>query len=373
MNQPLAAQPSEARATAVVIGAGVVGCAVAHALAERGLETLVLERAARCGEGTSSRNSGVIHAGLYSPPGSLKASLCVRGKALLYEWCRAHGVPHRQTGKWIVGDAAEEEDLAALHGNALYAGATGLTRVAAGQLARELPGVRAEIGLFSAETGLVDPAALCRSLQAAAEERGARFVFHATISGIARGGAGYRLETSRGPIDAEVLVNSAGLYADDVARLAGLDSPRIHPCRGDYFALASAAEVPRQIVYPIRKRGSPGLGVHLTPALDGSLRLGPDARYVASKEDLGPPPELEARRLAFFEAARSYLPSLQLDQLRYDSCGLRPKLRAPDEPEERDFVISQELPGFVNLLGIESPGLTASLALAELVRRQILG
>jgi L-2-hydroxyglutarate oxidase LhgO len=354
-------------AAVVVIGAGVVGCAVARELAGRGKQTLVLERGARSGEGTTSRNSGVIHAGLYYPPNSLKANLCLRGKALLYEWCAAHGVRHRKVGKWIVGSAAEEPDLAALHDNAVRAGATGLTRATVQRLRQDLPGVRAEIALHSAETGIVDPVELCRSLQTSAEERGAEFVFQSAVTGIARAGAGYRLESSRGPIDAELVVNAAGLYADDIARLAGVAKYRIFPCRGDYFSVSPGAGLPDQLVYPVQRKGALGVGVHLTLALDGSLRLGPDTRYVESKEDVGEFPGLEAKRRAFLDAAKRYLPALTLDQLRYDSCGLRPKLRAPADAEERDFVVAEDLPGFVNLVGIDSPGLTAALAIAERV------
>ncbi len=357
----------------VVIGAGVVGCAVARELSSRGTQVLVLERGLRAGEGTTSRNSGVVHAGLYYPPGSLKATLCVRGKALLYEWCRARGVPHRQVGKWIVGSTADEADLAALLDNALRSGASGVTPATAERLRRELPGVRADIALFSAETGIVDPAALCRSLQAAAEGHGAQLVFQSQVVGISRAGAGYRIETSRGPIDAERVVNSAGLYADEIARLAGVDKYRIYPCRGDYFAVARAAGQPAQLVYPVQHKGALGIGIHLSPGLDGSLRLGPDARYVTSKEDLGEFPGLEAKRRAYFDAAKRYLPGVTLDQLRYDSCGLRPKLRSPADVEERDFVLAEDLPGFVNLVGIDSPGLTAALAIAERVGEMVLG
>ncbi len=349
----------------VIIGAGVVGCAVAHEFAINGIEPLVLERGPRIAEGTTSRNSGVIHSGIYYKPDSLKAQSCIRGKALLYEWCQAHGVPFRNTGKWIIGTKLEEDALQDLLRNALASGATGLTWGTAEQIAADLPGVRAEIGLFAAETGIVDPFEYTRSFQLAAEERGAQFLFNTNVREIAvLAGGGFRLGTTRGEIDAELVVNASGLYVDEVAALAGISKYKVFPCRGDYFRFSSPQRYSR-LIYPVKKKGGAGLGIHLTLALDGSYRLGPDVQYVSSKEDFSPPERLEEKLKAFHAAACSYFGDVRIEQLSYDSCGLRPKLRAPTESDERDFIISQDLPGFLNLVGIESPGLTASRDLAQ--------
>jgi L-2-hydroxyglutarate oxidase LhgO len=336
-----------------IVGAGVVGCAVASALARRGRSVVVLERAAREGTGVTSRNSGVIHSGLYYPPGSLKADTCLRGQALLYAWATAHAVPHARTGKLVV--ARDEPELAALH--ALHANA------AAEAARREpaLPPVRA--ALWCEHTGIVDAHALTRSLRVDAERHGAAFVAHAEVRGVSPTSAGFDLETTRGELTVATLVNAAGLDADRVAALAGAAAPRIFPCRGDYFRLRGKTAW-RTLVYPVRAPGSPGLGVHLTLELGGGVRLGPDVEYVARRDDFGP---AEHKHAAFHAAAEALLGPLGPDQIVYDGCGVRPKLRGPGEPAERDFVVLTDPPGCVHLVGIESPGLTAALALAERV------
>ncbi len=299
-----------------IVGAGVVGCAAASLLAARGRSVALLEAGPRIAEGVTSRNSGVIHSGLYYPPGSLKARTCVRGNRLLYQWAAAHGVAHAKVGKLVVArDEADVPALEELFANARASGAPGIALV----------------------NGQCD----------------------ARVLGIS---GGWDLDTERGPIRAARVINSAGLYADEIAALAGAGRYRIHPCRGDYFHLGGASY--RHLIYPARKRGALGLGVHVTLDLAGRVRLGPDAEYCASKEDFTP---REDKLAAFAQAARRLLGDVREDQLAWDGCGIRPKLRAPGESEEKDFVLSEDRPGFVNLIGIESPGLTAALALAELL------
>lgn len=353
-----------------VVGAGVVGCALASALARRGLSVVVLERAAQEGTGVTSRNSGVIHGGLYYPPGSLKAETCLRGQALLYAWAVSHDVPHARTGKLVVArDPTEEAELAALYTNALAAGARGLRWLDPAEIAaREpaLPPMRA--ALWSGHSGIVDPHALTRSLRLDAERCGAIFAMQGELLAVTSGSIGLRLDTTRGELEVGVLVNAAGLDADRVAALAGHPAPpRIWPCRGDYFRLHTPGRY-RGLIYPVRARGSAGLGVHLTLDLAGGLRLGPDVEYVASRDDFHPAPHKHA---AFFAAAQALLGPLTPDQLSYDGCGIRPKLRAPDEAAERDFLICEGPIGCVHLLGIESPGLTAALGLAERVSERV--
>jgi L-2-hydroxyglutarate oxidase LhgO len=353
-----------------VVGAGVVGCALASALARRGLAVVVLERGPQEGTGITSRNSGVIHGGLYYPPGSLKATTCLRGQALLYAWAVSHDVPHARTGKLVVArDSAEEAELAALHANAVAAGARGLRWLDPAEVAaREpaLPPMRA--ALWSGHSGIIDAHALTRSLRIDAERRGAVFAMQGELLAVHHSAAGMRLDTMRGELEVGVLVNAAGLDADRVAALAGHPAPpQLFPCRGDYFRLHTPRRY-RGLIYPVRARGSAGLGVHLTLDLAGGLRLGPDVEYVASRDDFGP---AEHKHAAFLAAAQALLGPLAPAQLSYDGCGIRPKLRGPDEAAERDFMICEGPAGCVHLLGIESPGLTAALALAEQVSERV--
>jgi L-2-hydroxyglutarate oxidase LhgO len=357
------------RVEVVVVGAGVVGCAVASALARRGREVLVLEREAREGAGVSSRNSGVIHSGLYYPPGSLKARTCVRGQELLYSWAAARKVPHARTGKLVVArDGAEEAALQALADNAAAAGARDcelVTGEAALRREPELPPVRA--ALWCPNTGIVDAHALVSSLRVDAEAHGAVFLARAEVQAAERAEGGVRMQTSRGEVTAAAVVNAAGLHADDIARMLGAAAPAIHPCRGDYFTLRTRARY-RHLIYPVRAKGAAGLGVHLTVDLAGAYRLGPDVQYVAAKGDFSP---AEHKLEAFHAAATRLLGPLSPGQLAYEGCGIRPKLRAPGEADERDFVLLEGPGRCVHLVGIESPGLTAALALAELVAERL--
>ena len=266
----------------------------------------------------------------------------------------------------MVAQKESEENLHTLSENALNCGVKGIRYLSLKELGNE-PNVRCSAALELSETGIVDPYEYSRSFQVAAEENQAQFILNTQVLGIrSRTGGGYELETSRGPVEADWVVNCAGLYSDGIARLAGIDTYRIYPWRGDYFNLNCPA-LPRRLVYPVKKPGAAGLGVHLTLGLDGSARLGPDVELVSSKTDFSQPRNLETKRQSFFEGARTFLPHIQLDQLSYDSCGIRPKLRAPHEKEDRDFVLSQDLPGWVNLVGIESPGLTSAQSLAQRV------
>ena len=351
-----------------VVGAGIVGCALASALARRGRAVVVLERAEREATGITSRNSGVIHSGLYYPPGSLKSETCLRGQALLYAWATAQGVPHARTGKLVVArDEPEEAALAALHANAIAAGARGLRWISGSEVARREPALPAmRVALWCEHSGIVDPHAFASSLRADAERLGATFVTRCELQAISPTSSGLRLETTRGELEVGALINAAGLDADRVAALAGVAAPQIYPCRGDYFRLHTPGRH-RHLVYPVKAPGSPGLGVHLTLELDGGMRLGPDAEYVASRDDFGP---AEHKHAVFLAAAQALLGPLAPAQISYDGCGIRPKLRGPGEAHERDFVIL-EGPASVHLVGIESPGLTAALALAERVAAMV--
>lgn len=359
----------------VVIGAGVVGLAVAAELASRGHEVVVVERHDRIAAETSSRNSQVIHAGIYYAEGSLKAELCAEGRELTYERCARLRIPHRQTGKLIVATAPEElPALEALAARATRNGAPGIEWLDANAVLRREPSVRARAALLSPRTGIVDAHELCLSYLAEAEAAGVVLALRSELIEAERAPGGYRLavrgaDGSVSRIRAALVVNAAGLDADRVAALPGLDVKaaglRQHPCKGDYFAIAPGAPIEvNGLVYPAP--AGAGLGIHVTIDLGGRLRLGPDATFVEA-----PSYAVDETRAAHFaEVARRYLPALRAEWLSPDGAGVRPKLSGPGEPV-RDFAVREEsasgLPGWVNLAGIESPGLTAAPALARRV------
>lgn len=354
---------------AVVIGAGVVGLACARALARRGIETVILEANAAIGMETSSRNSEVIHAGLYYPAGSLKAKLCVEGNRLLHDFCATHNVAHRRCGKLIVATAPEQEEkLAALESQSAQNGVTDLQPLSAAQVATLEPQLSATSALLSPSTGIIDSHGLMLALQGDAEAHGASLALKSPLlRGEARG-SGFLLEVGgEEPMQlvAGIVINSAGLHAAKVAAtLAGLAArhvPALHYARGNYYALAGRAPF-AHLVYPLPEPG--GLGVHLTLDLGGQARFGPDVEWVDAIDYTVDP----RRADAFYAEVRRYWPALPDGALQPAYSGIRPKLTGPDEPAA-DFLVQTEamhgVPGLINLFGIESPGLTASLALAE--------
>jgi L-2-hydroxyglutarate oxidase LhgO len=368
------------RTDVAVVGAGVVGLAIAARIAEAGPSVVVVERNAGPGRETSSRSSEVIHAGLYYPTGSLKARLCVEGNALLNEFCAEAGVAHRRIGKLVVAASdAELPALEELHTLAAANGARELTLIDARELAALEPAVHAHAALWSPSTGIVDSHALVKALEGRARAAGAQLLYRcrALRIEVIRGGYVLEVEHPAGEerVHCRALVNAAGLESDRVAALAGVDRYRLHWCRGDYFAVSGpVARSVHHLVYPLPGAHASSLGVHVTLDLAGRMRLGPDATYVERE----PPPSLDVaaeKADAFWRAARRYLPALELEHLHPDTAGLRPKLQAPGAAF-CDFVIREELDadraGLFNLVGIESPGLTACLAIADLVRPAVL-
>ncbi len=349
---------------AVIIGAGVVGTAIAAALSARHRSVLVIERARQEATGITSRNSGVVHSGLYYPKDSLRAQTCIRGQELLYAWCERQGVPFARLGKLVIARGeAECRALEKLHANALASGVRDLRRLGDAEIAKLEPALpRCDAALFSPNTGIVDPHALTRSLRAAAERCGAVFAMGTRVDRLTAIRTGIRVQSGEHSLVASTLINAAGLDADRLAATIGIREQKIFPCRGNYFRLAGARDVYRHLIYPVRSAAATGLGVHLTLGLDGSVRLGPDAHYVDDREDFSPAPH---RRNSFHLAAERLLGPIDAERLHYESCGIRPKLRPPGDDHERDFVILEQPAGCVHLLGIESPGLTAALAIGE--------
>jgi L-2-hydroxyglutarate oxidase LhgO len=360
-----------------VIGAGVVGLAVAARLAPRFPDLVLVERHERHGMETSSRNSEVVHAGLYYRTGSLKARLCVRGNHLLYEACERSGVSCRRIGKLIVATApGETPQLEQLLARGRANGAE-LRMLSAGECRALEPHVPAVAGLLSPNTGIVSAHELMDALLGRARTGGALVQLRAEVVGLERGNAGYRLRlrTADGEeeLTSERVVNAAGLEADTVAALAGIDTAasgyRLHWWKGSYFSVTPAKQcLLTHLVYPVPDPVS--LGVHAVLGLDGRLRFGPDAEHLATRRadyvvD-------ESRRAAFGEAVRRLVPEIADEDLSPDIAGIRAKLQGPGEGF-RDFVVKEEaeraLPGLVNLVGIDSPGLTSALAIAEEVDR----
>jgi L-2-hydroxyglutarate oxidase LhgO len=365
----------DAHCEIAIVGAGVVGCALAHALAQllgnSRDAVVVLEAEAREGTGVSSRNSGVVHAGLYYTPSSRKARTCVAGNRMLWDWVAARGVGHRMTGKLVVATAPDQEpQLDELVANASASGAE-LERVTLAR-ARELEPALPETitaACWSPRSGIVDAHGLTRSLRAAAQAREVEFVCSAKVTAIEpRGTDGFRLETSRGSILATRVINAAGLHATAIAKLVGLERS-LFPARGDYFRLRRHAPWQR-LIYPVKPPGSASLGVHLTLELDGHCRLGPDLEWVDDPEDFSPA-RGEAKHARFLAATRRLLGECAAEDLVYDGCGIRPKLVGPGV-DAADFELVEHPRGCWHLLGIESPGLTASLALADEVVHALL-
>jgi L-2-hydroxyglutarate oxidase LhgO len=364
------------QADTIVIGAGVVGIAVARALALAGREVIVLEAAEAIGTETSSRNSEVIHAGIYYPHGSLMARLCVQGKWMLYEFCRSRGVPHRNCGKLIVAtDAAEAERLGAIAAAAAANGVDDLRRLSAAEARALEPALACTAALLSPSTGIVDSHSLMLALQGEAEAAGAIFVFRSPVLHGRASGEGIELEVGgaeRMALRAALVVNAAGLHAPDVARaIAGMPTqlvPTPYYAKGNYFTLSGRSPFSR-LIYPVPVPG--GLGTHLTLDLAGQARFGPDVEWVDHIDYRVDP----ARAEGFYAAIRRYWPGLPEGALQPGYAGIRPKI-VPPAVARQDFVVqgpaAHGVPGLVHLFGIESPGLTAALALAEYVREVAL-
>jgi L-2-hydroxyglutarate oxidase LhgO len=355
----------------VVVGAGAVGLAVARVLAQAGREVLVLEKEPWAGSETSSRNSEVIHAGIYYPTDSLKATLCVAGKRLLYAYCAERGIPHRRLGKLIV--ACNEAEIAVIDGVRRRAEANGVRDLewVGGNELRTLEPELAAIGAyFSPSTGIIDSHALMLAYEADLEAAGGMVVLRAPVLGGRADEAGFLLEvggTEPMQLACRLLVNSAGLQAPSLARrIAGIPPetiPRDYFCRGVYFTLSGRSPF-RHLVYPVPEAA--GLGVHLTLDLAGQARFGPDVEWIDGIDYRVDP----RRGERFYAAIRKYWPGLRDGALQPGYAGIRPKISGPSEPAA-DFRVQgpaeHGVPGLVNLYGIESPGLTASLAIAQRV------
>jgi L-2-hydroxyglutarate oxidase LhgO len=350
-----------------VVGGGVVGLATALALAQRGASVCVLERDARPGHGTSTRNSGVIHAGLYYPAGSLKATLCVEGRDRLYAFCAQYDIPHRRCGKLVV--AHKQSEIAELerlreraHGNGAAAEIVDRDFI----LEREPHVLSAIAAIWSPDTGIVQAEALVKTLVALCRSNDVALVVASPLVAAESRASTIELVTPHERLEAASVVNAAGLYADEVSHLLGGREFTIYPCRGEYVELAAnRRHWVNGLVYPLPH--GVGLGVHLVKTTWGSVLLGPTAHYQSSRDDY------EGNRLpleAFVESAQQLLPEVRLDDLQPGSTGIRAKLHGPDR-SFADFIVERDPinPLVIQAAGIDSPGLTSSLAIGERVAR----
>ncbi|MBN2515857.1 MAG: NAD(P)/FAD-dependent oxidoreductase [Deltaproteobacteria bacterium] len=356
-----------------IIGAGVIGLAVAEELSSHVSNILVVEKNHTIGQETSSRHSGVIHAGIYYPVGFSKARLCREGNRLLYEFCRKRNIPHRRLGKLIVAtDDDEADELWKISNQAAENGVTDLSFLSQRQIRSCEPEVRATAALFSPSTGIIDSHSLMRSFYINAESNGAIVVFNSEVTQVRLESGHYEVEINNGEhrCQTRLVVNYAGLHSDKIAALVGINIDevpyRLKYCKGTYFSVSPSPRL-NHLVYPVAHAEKEGLGIHVTVDLGDRIRFGPDTEYVRRLEYTVD----ERKREQFYQSVGTYLPGIQRESLHPEMSGIRPKLQGPGE-QYRDFVIKEErhlgYPGFINLIGIESPGLTASIAIARHVK-----
>lgn len=367
----------------LIIGAGVVGLAVARELSSVKKDVIIIEKNKSFGQETSSRNSEVIHGGMYYPSGTLKGGLCVSGRHLLYQFCDERKIPHKKTGKLIVATGKDELGaLEAILAQGKSNGVEGLKFITEEQIKKLEPEVSGIAALYSPETGIIDSHALMDHLLTSAKDNGAAIAYDAEVIAIKKNNDGYKVTMKNiheiVEIKALAVINCAGLNSDIIAGLPGLDifkeKYNLHYCKGQYFRLNSAkARLLKMPVYPVPKPAGAGLGVHATVDMAGGVRFGPDDEYLDSRiQDYSVDP---LSRLKFYESARKFIPFISESDLSVDTAGIRPKLQSPGG-DFRDFVITDEadkgFPGFINLIGIESPGLTACLAISRYVKEKAL-
>ncbi len=345
--------------TVIVVGAGIVGLHVAHVLNEQGYDVFVLERDATLGEQTSGRNSGVIHAGIFYPSDSLKEQSSIEGNRLTYEWLERLKLKHRACGKWLVPEAGQEAELEPSFEKILGLPIPTPRLLSPTQVKDLQPQLRALPAIEVPSTGLVDAAAYVKALAVYTENNGVQVLTACQVEEIHE----QKVKTSRGEMEFELAVNCAGLFADRVAAMAGVEGYEVRPCRGDYYIMNK--NLICRPIYHLPYKDAPGLGVHLTPTLDGQTLIGPNAFFIDEKLDYKHNSDAEV----FEQAVDYYLPDLQSRPLQPAYAGNRPKLFYNDEAVH-DFVVKQE-GAWIHLLGIESPGLTAAPALARMVLDRI--
>jgi L-2-hydroxyglutarate oxidase LhgO len=359
----------------VIIGAGAVGLAIASEIASREKDLFILEKESTIGQGASSRNSEVIHAGIYYATGSLKAELCVKANPILYKICEENKIPYKRLGKMIVGNGEDEiKQLEDLMQKGRTNGVFDLELMDSSRIKALEPNVRGDMAVLSPSTGIMDAHGLMdHYLRKARKQSGSDpLVLDTEVIGIKKINSGFIIDTVSGgepfSLEAGIVINAAGLICDKIAAMVGIDidktNYRLHWCKGDYFSLSGKPPA-TMLVYPPPLRDTLGLGIHSVPDLTGRLKFGPNAYYVDRLDY-----KVESPVEPFWSDIVTYLPEIKKEDLHPDMAGIRAKLQGPGEPA-RDFVIAHEekrgFPGFINLIGIESPGLTCSPTIAEMV------
>ena len=360
-----------------IIGAGVVGLAIAEKVSEEQKNVFLIERHNSFGQETSSRNSEVIHAGIYYPENSLKASFCVEGKRLLYDYCNRYDIPYNNCGKLIVATSIEELTVIEnIRQTAIRNGVNDLVVLEREQITDMEPNVFALKALFSPSTGIADTHSLMKRFETNAINNGTQVVYGSEVIGIESIKGGFKItlldaDKKYFSFSTRVVINSAGLMSDKVSAMAGIsdDNLKIHFCKGEYFRVKPPRNrLIKRLIYPVPHHNLEGIGIHITIDMSGGVKLGPDVNYLesnvydykltASKQDI------------FFESAKKFLPFLEYDDLAPEMAGIRPKIQKSGDPV-RDFYIMEEsnrgFPGLINLIGLESPALTASIAIAKYV------
>ena len=362
-----------------IIGAGVVGLAIASRISEMTDSIFVLEKNLKFGQETSSRNSEVVHSGIYYPKGSLKALLCVEGKELLYNYCEQKDIAYNKCGKLIVSNSDQEDEvLENILQGARKNGVKDGKAIEGDEVIILEPHIRAKSALFFPSSGVVDTHGLMKQLETDTINNGAEIVYGAEVTVISKIDEGYEITVSEqdGPgfsFTTEILINASGLNADIIPEMVGIRNSEYQQYywKGEYFSLVNGKhKLVSRLVYPVPFKNTVGLGIHTTIDLSGRVKLGPNAIYLKSK--LTEYAINHEHKNDFYESAKTYLPFLEPEDLVSDQVGIRPKLQKPGDPV-RDFIIKEEsqsgFPGFINLIGIESPGLTACLSIANHVAK----
>jgi L-2-hydroxyglutarate oxidase LhgO len=364
-----------------IIGAGVIGLAIAEKVSERYGNVFILEKHPTFGQETSSRNSEVIHAGIYYPQGSLKAKLCVEGKSLLYDYCRKYDIPFNNCGKLIV--ATDEKEVAVIEGIKETARKNDVDLILMGkdQIREMEPNIFAMKALFSPITGIVDSHSLMKRLETNFLNNGGQVVYSSEVTGIRRIERGYMItlmdaDRAEFTFTTGTVINSAGLTSDKISEMAGIidEKLKIRFCKGEYFRINPPKNrLIKRLVYPVPHHNMEGIGIHVTIDLGGGVKLGPDVTYLESNiYDYSVTP---SKQEAFWSSAKKFLPFLEYDDIAPEMAGIRPKTQMPGDPI-RDFYIKDEstrgFRGFINLVGMESPGLTSCIAIANYVLKLVI-
>lgn len=359
----------------LIVGAGVIGLAIASLVARKDRDLFIVEKEANYGQATSSRNSEVIHAGIYYPKNTLKAELCVKANPLIYDICRKNNIPHKKTGKLIVANGENEiKQLEEIFKRGQENSVRDLQIINTDEVHRLEPKVKADQAILSPSTGIIDAHGLMDHFYKVTKNKTSvnPLVLGTNVVDIDQTKDGYIIETKNGneiyQVETRVLINSSGLYADTIAEMVGIktmkEGYKIHWCKGDYFSLIGTPPA-EMLIYPPPPEDEASLGIHTVPDLAGRLRFGPNAYYVDEINY-----KVESDCDSFYQCISRYLPSIRKENLQPDMSGIRAKIQGPDEPV-KDFIIKNEeelgFPGFINLIGIESPGLTCSPTIAQIV------